>query len=215
MPIIFTFMLGSFPAGAALYCTEAQDHGIDQEKVCRMSADGSTTFVWGGDERTFRLGIGELLALQERRNSGPQEILNRFRLGTWRIEDIQEILRLGLIGAMTMPGTDAAAIGRKAKYLVDANVRAGNITDNAAPARKKSGGGGHSGGGNNRLSAAALYGAGAVMHFTPQQVDAMSLYQFAACVDGLNDVNGGGPKTEPPTNDEFDAMLERHGVTLQ
>lgn len=101
-----------------------------------MSADGSTTFVWGGDERRFRLGIGELLALQERRNSGPQEILNRFRFSTWRIEDIQEIIRLGLIGAMMVDGADAAAVGKKARELVDANVRAGNITDNAAPALK-------------------------------------------------------------------------------
>ncbi len=101
-----------------------------------MSTDGSTTFVWGGDERTFHLGIGELLALQERRNSGPQEILNRFRHGTWRIEDIQEIIRLGLIGGMTVPGTDTSAVGKRARDLVDANVRSGNITDNAAPALK-------------------------------------------------------------------------------
>lgn len=51
------------------------------------------------------------------------------------------------------------------------------------------------------------------MNYTPEQVGQMSLYQFAAVVEGFNKANGGGDSTEAPSDDEFDAMLERHGVT--
>jgi len=42
----------------------------------------------------------------------------------------------------------------------------------------------------------------------PADVDACSIYQFAACVDGWNKVHGSEPKAEAPSDDEFDAMLE-------
>lgn len=64
-----------------------------------MSRDGSVELVWGGDSRKFRLGIDELFALQEKLNAGPQEITSRLRFGTWRVQDIHEVLRVSLIGA--------------------------------------------------------------------------------------------------------------------
>lgn len=91
-----------------------------------MSRDGACEFVWGGDERTFRLGIGELLALQDKLGSGPEEIATRLRDGTWRLQDVQEIFRLGLIGA----GEDA----KKARALVDENIAPGRIRLSVLPA---------------------------------------------------------------------------------
>jgi hypothetical protein len=85
-----------------------------------MSADGSVELVFGGDARRFRLAIDNLIALQEKRNSGPLEITTRLQVGVWRVEDVTETLRIGLIGG----GTEAKA----AKALVDDNVRPGNIT---------------------------------------------------------------------------------------
>lgn len=84
-----------------------------------MSADGSVELVFAGDGRRFRLGIANLIALQEKRNSGPMEIATRLQLGVWRVEDITETLRIGLIGGGEDP--------KKAKLLVDAEVRDGNI----------------------------------------------------------------------------------------
>lgn len=89
-----------------------------------MSADGSVELVFGGDSRRFRLGIAELLALQTSRSSGPLEITTRLQLGTWRVEDITETLRIGLIGGDQRVPKDANA----AKQLVEDNVRPGNIT---------------------------------------------------------------------------------------
>lgn len=87
-----------------------------------MSFDGSVELVFGGDARRFRLGIAELLALQDKRSSGPLEIVTRLQFGSWRVEDIQETIRIGLVGA----GVDAKA----ARALVDEHVREGRITAN-------------------------------------------------------------------------------------
>lgn len=87
-----------------------------------MSRDGSCEFVWAGDLRTFRLGIGELLALQERLDSGPAAIATRLRDGSWRLQDVHETFRIALIGA----GEDA----KKAKALVDENISPGRIQRN-------------------------------------------------------------------------------------
>jgi hypothetical protein len=43
----------------------------------------------------------------------------------------------------------------------------------------------------------------------------MSLYQFAAAVDGYNAAQGGDQKPEPLSAAEFDDMLERHAEWLQ
>jgi hypothetical protein len=78
-----------------------------------MSGDGSLTLWWGDGEHVFRLRIGELRELQEKRDAGAFQICMRLNDGTWRIDDIIETLRLGLIG-----GGAAAplALGLVAKY---------------------------------------------------------------------------------------------------
>jgi hypothetical protein len=88
-----------------------------------MSADGSVELVFGGDQRKFRLGIAELIALQEKRKSGPMEIVGRLRFGTWFVEDIQETIRIGLIGGGSGKAEEAVA----ARLLVEANVSPPNI----------------------------------------------------------------------------------------
>ena len=49
------------------------------------------------------------------------------------------------------------------------------------------------------------------MGFTPEQIGRMSLYQFAACVDGVNKANSPDESVEPPTDEEFRAAKEAHG----
>lgn len=56
------------------------------------------TLTWLGGEHDFALRIGELRALQDRCEAGPEEVFNRLRAGSWRVNDITETLRLGLIG---------------------------------------------------------------------------------------------------------------------
>ena len=47
------------------------------------------------------------------------------------------------------------------------------------------------------------------MGYTPQQVDKMSFYQFAVCVEGFNKANQ-PDKLEPPSNAEFDEFAARY-----
>lgn len=84
-----------------------------------MSRDGSIELLWAGDLRRFRLGIGEMLALQEKLDAGPQQIANRFATQQWRVQDAQETIRLGLIGAGEDP--------KKALDLVDRFAAPGKL----------------------------------------------------------------------------------------
>lgn len=81
-----------------------------------MSRDASISFDWAGDERRFRLAIGQLRELQEKCSAGPMEIMSRLQGGTWRIDDVRETMRLGLIGGGTPPGE---ALGLVRRYVDD------------------------------------------------------------------------------------------------
>ncbi|MEH6773709.1 MAG: gene transfer agent family protein [Cereibacter changlensis] len=53
---------------------------------------------WSGGEHEFALPLGKLRALQDACDAGPEEIFNRLRTGRWKVCDIIEPIRLGLIG---------------------------------------------------------------------------------------------------------------------
>lgn len=73
-----------------------------------MSADGSVTLNWAGEERKFRLAIGQLRELQESVNRwrttigapliGPNSLMRLLAAGDAWPSDVREIIRLGLIG---------------------------------------------------------------------------------------------------------------------
>lgn len=54
--------------------------------------------LWDG-EYDFQLRIGELQQLQEACDAGPMHIRARLLSTEWRVADVRETLRLGLIGA--------------------------------------------------------------------------------------------------------------------
>jgi hypothetical protein len=68
-----------------------------------VSRDASVTFEWGDGETTFRLAWAQWEKLQEVRDCGPYVLLERLHSGGWRIEDIREIIRWGLIGGGKKP----------------------------------------------------------------------------------------------------------------
>lgn len=76
--------------------------------------------VWPGGEHSFALRIGELEALQQATNSGPGEVLGRLYgcmppnnplLGPWRLSDVLDTVRLGLVGG-GMDGIEARKLVR-------------------------------------------------------------------------------------------------------
>lgn len=89
--------------------------------------DATVTFDWADGTHSFRLAWGQLGELQEKCDAGPYVVLQRLHSGAWRIEDISNIIRLGLIGGKMEP---AAAL-----KLVRAYVEARPPMENLVPAQ--------------------------------------------------------------------------------
>lgn len=68
-----------------------------------MSRDAKVTLTWADGDYTFRLAWGQLIELQEKCDAGPYVVLQRLSAGQWRVQDIGEVIRLGLIGGGTEP----------------------------------------------------------------------------------------------------------------
>jgi hypothetical protein len=69
-----------------------------------MSRSGEVTLFWGGEDRAFRLAIKDLEKLQERCGErGPKRIHDDLVTGEWRVRDVVETIRLGLIGGGLEP----------------------------------------------------------------------------------------------------------------
>ena len=94
-----------------------------------MSANGSITFDWADGEHTFRLAIGHLRELQDKTSAGPMQILQRLSDSSWRVDDIRETLRLGLIGGGMTP-MDALILTKR--YVDDYGH---NLIENAKAAQ--------------------------------------------------------------------------------
>lgn len=62
---------------------------------------------WVGGEHEFTLGIGQLRALQKACDAGPEQILSRIWAGNWLVDDLVEVIRLGLIGGGDVDAKDA------------------------------------------------------------------------------------------------------------
>lgn len=69
-----------------------------------MSRDAKVILPFADGDHEFRLAWAELLMLQEARDCGPFVVLDRLTNGKWMIEDISEVIRIGLIGGGTEPG---------------------------------------------------------------------------------------------------------------
>lgn len=76
-----------------------------------MSRSAEISLDFAGEERTFRLSIGPLRALQEKTDCGPMELLSRFSAGTWRVDDLRETILQGLQGG-GMTGAEATKLIR-------------------------------------------------------------------------------------------------------
>lgn len=92
-----------------------------------MSRDGKITFDFGDNTYAFRLGIAEIEELQEKTDCGPYFLFQRLNAGTWRLADMRETIRLGLIGGGMKP-TDALNVVRR---YVDGRP----LLESLAPAR--------------------------------------------------------------------------------
>lgn len=77
-----------------------------------MSRDASLEADFGDGGHQFRLAIGELREMEEKRDAGSPLILRRLLSGEWRVDDVREVIRLGLIGG-GMPALEALKLVRR------------------------------------------------------------------------------------------------------
>lgn len=64
-----------------------------------MSRDGSCEVAFNGQMTLFKLSWRELMKIQEACDAGPYVVLDRLLTGRWRLQDISEVIKWGLIGA--------------------------------------------------------------------------------------------------------------------
>lgn len=77
-----------------------------------MSRDGSITLPFADGQHFFRYAWGQFRELQEKCDAGPMEILARLEQSRWRIDDVSEVLRIGLIGGGMKPLEAANLVNR-------------------------------------------------------------------------------------------------------
>jgi hypothetical protein len=77
---------------------------------------GTIYLTWPGGHDAFRLRLGEIRALQDATNAGPEEIFNRIRAGRWKIDELIQVIRFGLVGSEAM---NASAAAQKVTPLFD------------------------------------------------------------------------------------------------
>lgn len=68
-----------------------------------MARSGEIEINWADGVHSFRLAIGQLFELEDKTGCGPLELLRRVTTGNWRLRDVRETLRLGLIGGGMKP----------------------------------------------------------------------------------------------------------------
>lgn len=73
---------------------------------------GAVDLVWADGTHTFRLALGNLRELQEKTGCGPMELYRRVTQGTWRVDDIYETIRIGLIGGGKKPADAVRLVQR-------------------------------------------------------------------------------------------------------
>jgi hypothetical protein len=76
-----------------------------------MSANGMRTIIWAGGEDQFCLAkVGLILDLEAKCEAGIATVMTRLGSGTWRLNDVREPIRLGLIGGGMAPDKAMQAI---------------------------------------------------------------------------------------------------------
>ena len=75
---------------------------------------GAENIVWAGGEHRFRLGIGELRAIEQASDAGVAVVFMRLIGQQWKIDDVLGPIRLGLMGAGMTESEAKATLNRVA-----------------------------------------------------------------------------------------------------
>jgi len=69
-----------------------------------MAVNGEVELTWADGTHKFNIAkVAQILELEDKCGCGIAEVFSRIRDGKWRLNDIRETIRLGLIGAGQEP----------------------------------------------------------------------------------------------------------------
>lgn len=173
------------------------------------------TEILGDGPHDFRLGFGQFLELQEKTGVGPYALYKRLIGDDWFISDLYEVCRVGLIGGGMKP-KDAYILAKR--YVMDEppldNLNLARLVLvaglNGAPDEDRAGSEKSEDDGDDKLKSRDYYGLGAVIGYTPEQVDGMSMHQLKAAFDGYVSHHNGqaGGMTEKDKDELFELVQE-------
>ncbi|WP_100960419.1 gene transfer agent family protein [Bosea sp. FBZP-16] len=149
---------------------------------------------WGGAMRRLRLAIGELEELQEATGVGAFTLTQRLAANDWRVADVRETIRLGLIGGgMGVESADRLIdsmstmdlrLGVPVAIIVLAAALTGSPEEQQFKRAHKSGGSGPELP-EGRLRFGSFYRAAGAIGVSVADMRTMTLWQFNEVVDGF------------------------------
>lgn len=158
---------------------------------------------FAGAERSFCLGVGEFIDIEEASGHAIGVVYQRFATTTYSIKDVLAVLTEGLIGGGMKP-QDANRLVKGqlcAKPLIQSGALAGGILmyfmtgvdpdENSEP-----------GDPTKRLDKGRIFHSFLQIGMSPEQVRAMRWSDFVELIRA-----SGGEKVQAPTEEEFEAML--------
>lgn len=168
----------------------------------------SVTRDWAGRELTFALRTGEVLDLETARGAGIGTIYKRLASHEYHLKDVQEVLRLGLVGGEDMKPAEARRLIEarfdEVPYLVSVELAIDVLLALMAGAETDGEGGGSEGeAGAFRQS--EIFAGFAKLGITPAQLRAIEYADFLNMMQGF-----GGAKGSAPSEEEFFAMVKAY-----
>lgn len=154
--------------------------------------DAAITLPFAGAQTRFRVGLAEIEAMQESRDAGPSVLLDRLAGEDWTALDVLAVLAQG---SGQPDATQRALRGLPLRsqahiaMLVMVAANAGAADETIESRRPASADGQEDALPNGKIRFATVYGNGAAMGFSPQEVRAMSLWQFFAACSGYQRAN--------------------------
>lgn len=164
---------------------------------------------WGGVERQFALDFGLVCNIEEAcGEKGIGGIYVSLATHQYHVREVYQTIRYGLIGGgMARPEVerlmktrfDEIPLADSVALAVDllAALNNGVKEDRTRPA---------SGDVDEPIDLGKIFANFAQVGITPQQVRAMDYADFCNLMRSV-----GGDKVQPPTEDEYDDMIRRHG----
>ncbi|EJF91682.1 gene transfer agent family protein [Bartonella tamiae] len=171
---------------------------------------GKTILNFGENRYVFKIGYGQIKDIQDSVDAGPFFILDSFLNGEYRIDYIREVIRYGLVGGgiheiealkiveCYVEDIDNYSLHNNAliaSVILSSAIQGAPEEDKSIKRNARGDGSNEPPLSNGKIRFSSVYGAGAVIGFTPMQIDQMSIWEFNAAIEGYIAANSASDKS--------------------